>query len=57
VFSPDAVGDGSLGQRASQLERSARLQAIRDLGAYVVDWDTSEGVETAVTRVIRRHLS
>jgi uncharacterized protein (DUF58 family) len=57
VFSPAAVGDDSLGQQAVQLERSARLQAIRDLGVYVVDWDTSDGVETAVTRVTRRHRS
>lgn len=57
VFSPAAVGDDSLGQQAVRLERSARLQAIRDLGVYVVNWNTSEGVETAVTRVTRRHRS
>jgi uncharacterized protein (DUF58 family) len=57
VFSPAAVGEDSLGQRASKLERSARLRAIRDVGATVIDWDTSEGVETAVTRVVRRYRS
>ncbi|GAB3023947.1 DUF58 domain-containing protein [Natronobiforma cellulositropha] len=48
------AGPPSVGVRIARLERRTRLEACRDAGALVVDWDLSTPLAVDLTRALRR---
>ncbi|ELY53254.1 DUF58 domain-containing protein [Natronolimnohabitans innermongolicus] len=58
VVSPDVTaatetGDPSAGMRAVGLERTNRIDALRGVGAVVVDWNLTEPVSVGLARAFR----
>lgn len=56
LLSPAVVGTEFVGQRRQRLERACRLQAIRETGAHVVDWQPEEAVQMAIARATTHYV-
>jgi len=54
VVSPDVTVDGTVGQRLVRLERRFRIEALREAGVRVVDWDPDEELAVALGRAATR---
>lgn len=52
LLSPDVTGGDSPGHRVAALDRTTRLDAIREVGARVVDWHPETPVQVAVSRAL-----
>ncbi len=54
VVSPDATADRTAGHRLARVERTNRIDDLRQAGLRVVSWDSDEPLEVAVTRADER---
>lgn len=50
VVSPDVTATDTPGRRLARVERSLRLNELREVGIRVVDWDTAESLGAALHR-------
>ncbi|MFB6296491.1 MAG: DUF58 domain-containing protein, partial [Halobacteriales archaeon] len=54
VVSPDPTRDGTVGQRLARVERRLLIEALRETGVRVVDWDPDEDLGIAIGRAGER---
>ena len=54
VVSPDVTDDETLGGRLARVERSERIDRLRNAGAHVVDWDLDDPLGLALAPAFRR---
>ncbi len=52
LLTPSVSGAGTPGSRRARLDRACRLEAIRDEGTRVIDWQPDEPLQIAVARAI-----
>lgn len=53
VISPTLTNGATVGASLAAVERTARLDELRSLGASVIEWDPDEPLETALTRATK----
>jgi len=54
VVSPDPTRDGTVGRRLARVERRLLIEALRETGVRVVDWDPDEELGIAIGRAGER---
>lgn len=54
IVSPDPTVDGTVGERFARIDRRMRIEALRQAGVRVIDWDPSEPLATAVSKASER---